>query len=499
MPRRRTPRDLLRSERGTILALWGVSIVAIFGMVALSFDLGRIGITQTDLQGFVDNVALAAAGELDRKADAIERAEAAAASLIADTKTFGSGDAELAGAADFTLFFYETLPDSDADPLTDAVTDPREANFVRAVATTSTVDMTFAAAFAAMTGTDGPQNVVRAEAVAGFTLYTCEVTHVMFCLPDPGFRAEDHVGEMILLRTGGNGAAWGAGNFGFIDPKHILVDEGGPCAGLTGSKLDICLLGAAGQLTRCYPQQGVDTSPGQSVGIMDAVFNLRFDIYHATVNNLSNDPDYAPAPNVIKGLAPKKPGNGGGQGGGQGNGPVCLKNASSESPDTVGLPRDDCFAGGGCDRFGDGDWSVGRVTYVNTNYDGVDPHPGATTRWDYYKAEIAAAGGPGSQSPILTGKSETGRPQCAPAAWPDPERRLIVGAGIDCAANPVQGSATNLPVQQYFELFITEPVGDEGGVSSDKDFWVEIVGPAGDGGGGAPAGASFHDVVQLYR
>lgn len=67
-----------------MLVIWGVSFAVLFGIVALSFDLGRIAVTQTELQAYADNVALAAAGELDGKDDAIDRATAAAANLIAD-------------------------------------------------------------------------------------------------------------------------------------------------------------------------------------------------------------------------------------------------------------------------------------------------------------------------------------------------------------------------------------------------------------------------------
>ena len=44
---------------------FGVSMAVLFGIVALSFDIGRLGSTQSERQSFADNVALAAAGELD--------------------------------------------------------------------------------------------------------------------------------------------------------------------------------------------------------------------------------------------------------------------------------------------------------------------------------------------------------------------------------------------------------------------------------------------------
>ena len=236
-----------------------------------------------------------------------------------------------------------------------------------------------------------------------------------------------------------------------------------------------------------FDQRGVDIEPGQKVGIEDAIFNVRFDIYKAIMNGEKNDPDYAPAPNVIKGIVPK--------GGG-----ACIGNNEVTSPNTKGMPRDDCLAAGTCGRFGNGNWSAGRTEYVNYNYAGTDPHLSASTRYDYYLAEIAAAGGGGSSAAILSGLAETGRPQCSSNQSPDPERRVIIAAGIDCGANSIGGAAKNVPVKQFVKMFLTEPVGDDGTSPPTVDIWAEIIGRADNGGAGAGGtGGVFHDVVQLYR
>jgi hypothetical protein len=54
------------NEDGTFLVIWGIGLAVFLGLIALSFDLGRVGITQTDLQSYADSAALAAAGELDQ-------------------------------------------------------------------------------------------------------------------------------------------------------------------------------------------------------------------------------------------------------------------------------------------------------------------------------------------------------------------------------------------------------------------------------------------------
>lgn len=244
-----------------------------------------------------------------------------------------------------------------------------------------------------------------------------------------------------------------------------------------------CLLGAVDHITQCFNQRGVDLEPGQKVGIEDAIFNVRFDIYRSIMNGRRNNPAYAPAPNVIKGIVPR--------GGGD-----CIGTNAELSPDTVGLPRDTCFETGTCSRYGNGNWSAGRATYVDTNYGGTDPHWGATTRYQYYLAEIAAS----SPSGILTGLSETGLPTCSRSAPAPADRRVIIVAGIDCIENDIRGAARNVPVKEFFKIFLTEPVGQDGSSPPRLDIWGEIIGSASEVGTGAGGtGGLVRDVVQLYR
>jgi Flp pilus assembly protein TadG len=86
-------------QSGAILVFWGVSLAVLLGMVAISFDVGRMAATQSELQSYADHVALAAAGELDGRSTAITRATAAAANLVTDRQTYGSGAQTLAGAS----------------------------------------------------------------------------------------------------------------------------------------------------------------------------------------------------------------------------------------------------------------------------------------------------------------------------------------------------------------------------------------------------------------
>ena len=481
-----SPTRFARKEDGAVLVFWALALAVFLGFIALSFDFGRIAATKSELQSFADHVALAAAGELDGKSDAITRATSAAANLIADRQIFGTGDHTL-NSVDYTLTFLSALPASDSTTPTAVTTTATKAIYVQATIAPHSVDTPFADALFGLRGGVAPDASVAATAIAGFTQYACDITPLMFCLPSPGYKADANIGVQILLRSGGNGAAWGPGDFGFLDPDKEEVDPSGPCADLSGGNLDRCLIGAERSVTRCFAQRGVDTEPGQKTGIEDAVFNVRFDIYKATMNGKRTDANYRPAPNVIKGIVPK--------GGGS-----CIGNSEKVSPDTVGLPRDNCFTTGSCSRVGDGNWSSGRTTYETKNYGTTPPSvPAGATRYAYYLAEIARAGGGGSTAPILTGRSETGRATCAPAASPDPERRVVIAAGIDCTAHPIKGRTDNVPVDEFFRLFLTEPVGQDGSSPPKVDLWAEIVGSAGGNGGAGGTGGIVHDVVQLYR
>ncbi len=504
-----------RDTRGAMLVFWGVALAVMLGLVAMTFDIGRISLTQTELQSYTDAVALAAAGELDGSADAITRATAAAANLISDRQSFGTGDKTLSGAGDYTLTFYSALPSSDNTAPTATTTDAAEARFVQVTANAVDVQLTFGAAFLAISGNNvsAPDNTARATSTASMSRYACDVTPLMFCKP-AGWTADANIGQMINLRSGGNGAAWGPGDFGFLDPSRFLVDTSGPCAGLNGVNLDACLLGAVGSITQCYAYDGVDLEPGQKNGIENAIFNVRFDVYNTIMNGEKNNADYAPAPNVIKGIIPATGGNGGGGngngGGGNGNGGggnQCIGNNEALSPDTVGMPRDDCFNTSTCGgRFGDGDWSTGYANYIATNYGGVDPFgidPATNTRYELYQAEINnPQGGPvpgsGLDGILPNGLAETGRPQCSSATPAGPERRVIVAAAIDCAANAINGAATGVPVAEFVEVFLTEPVGDDGNSPPTIDIWGEVIGKVAEGTGAGSTGI-FRDVVQLYR
>ena len=115
----RHAKKFIRDEEGTILVIVAMSLGMILGMIALSFDLGRIAATQSEIQSYADHVALAAAGELDGEADAITRANLAAASFFTDRQSFGAGSQVLT-SANYSLTYLASLPALDTTAITNA-------------------------------------------------------------------------------------------------------------------------------------------------------------------------------------------------------------------------------------------------------------------------------------------------------------------------------------------------------------------------------------------
>ncbi len=475
---------LARDETGSVLTFWAVGMAVVFGILALSFDFGRLASTQSELQGFADQVALASAGELDGKDDAITRATAAAAQFITDRQTFGSGDKLLSGATDYTLTFYASRP-NDAGTVP-ATTDPRRASFVRVVVPNQTVAPVFGAVFAALSGQSAGRTQTGANAVAGFTQYACNIVPLMFCAPSAEFDLDDNIGAMVKLRAGGGASAWGPGAFGWMDVGGQLgVDVDGVCKGLTGNNLDMCMIAAIGNRSSCVSQSNISVASGQRGGNFEAAINTLFDVYAASATQLKNNPLYAPSANVRSSFVARSG--------------KCIGNQPSPSTNTMGLPPDDCQVAGTCGRYGNGVWANGRAQYVNKNYGGVDPYPLAVTRYDYYKAELNAmaslpTGGGNPLTNLLNNALRLGLPQCSNNKTFDPERRTMVAAVVDCTSAEVKAGSASVKVMAYAEVFLTAPVGLDG----TSDVWVEIVANVGGGSGGSSSNSVVRDVVELY-
>ncbi|MGH1366989.1 MAG: TadE/TadG family type IV pilus assembly protein [Maritimibacter sp.] len=477
------PRTFMDDEDGGVLVFGAILLVAFFGLVSLIFDMGRMANTQTELQSYADSVALAAAAELDGKADSITRAQAAAASLISDTQTYADGAKTLDPAEVLTLTFYTPDDDGDFSRLSSLeTTNGRLARFVTADIADHTVAPGLGAAFIAMRGGEDLRSTVAANATAGFALQACNVAPVAACLPTVDFEAEASIGDTLRLQTALNVGQLLPGQIAAVDTVTNLLDGLEICAGLFGSSLEACLLAARQPETACMGPGGLQISADVNGNDLLDALNTRFDLFKGIASPFANDSDFSGAPNVLTGLT-----NALG---------ICLPidlGGLLGSGEDIGLPADDCFEAGTCGVQGDGSWSLGRQAYIDAHYDGTDPYPNAQTRFEFYQAEINASV---NFEPVLDLGGLLGggaAPQaCAPQQNLDPNRRLMVVAGIDCNSASVDVNASTAPVQQFFEVFALGP-GENGALE------VEITACLGGDCGGGNLGTDVRDIVRLVE
>jgi len=479
-------------EQGTVLVFWGVVLVAFCGLLALTLDFGRMATTQTELQAFADNVALAAAGELDGRADAIERAEAAAAALAEGHVSFGDRAGTLRGPQEYELSFHSSLPSKyDSKLALSIAAAPQQARFVRVTIPDHLIRLGFGAARAALAGGGASSVPVAAEAVAGFELVACNVTPIAMCMPSVDFRAEAHVGSTLELELAASAGGLLAGGAGVVGTVVEGLGDTSVCAGLVGRALSLCLIAAKDPGSACFGAGGLDLSLDVSVTDIEAGLDVRFNQFGGATAGMAGQADFGAAANVLGGVL--------------NNSGVCVPSASPPPH----LPVDDCFEGvGACVGLGDGDWSEGRQEYVDLYYDGVDPFPEEDTRYGFYLAEVQAQnelledvvalvgsplagllGGVGGLLGLdwVTGPLASGL--CSPASYDeDPARRILTIAGVDCAA----GVAEDLHVQQYFDVFVL-------GETEDGKLNVEIVACLGADCGPSPSEGEVRDYVRLYR
>lgn len=485
-----------RDEGGAVLVVFALMLAIFSGIIALSYDFGRVAATQSEMQSFADNVALAAAGELDGGADALTRAQAAAEQLISDSQTYGTGSTSL-GADDFVLTFYAIRPDASGE--IDPTTTPEAAKYVSVQIADRGVTPVFGAVYAALSGNGAGRDTTRAHAVAGFTRYACNVTPLMICAPTADFEIGASVGQSLDLHMAADVGQLAPGALAPLDPVAELIGLDSLCAGLTGIGLDICMIAAEGDKPVCLADDGVTVRDSLLSVSLDASLNIPFDIFDGAAAGLADDALYPAASNVLSAFEPLL---------GQ-----CLTSSNVALSGAAGLPLDDCQTSGTCGVLGDGDWSAGRAAYVDVNYGGDDPYPDVTTRFGFYQAELATelAGGSTSGS---SGGSSGGLggllggvggvvddvldlvvgPQCTSQVSQDPARRVMTAAVVDCSANGVSAGSSNVPVLGFAELFLMAPVGLDGtdGVS------VEIVGQVGPDPAETLTDAVLRDVVRLY-
>lgn len=456
------------------MAIWAVlTAPVLIAGAAISVDISRMYNLEHELQIAADALAKTGAAELDQRSDSIARSRRAIANLVTNAQKFGIGGGGEVNAQ--SIRFLSDLPENDYEiPGPEyETTDPYKARFVEVEVIPETVKVIFSRQLAGQISSA----TLEAEAIAGSTNAVCGAAPLFVC--NPYENSSTSIFEAMETRefqrrliefktTNSNSSTYGPGNFGFLDPygkgDNSKLDEA-----IAISKAPICLSKAS----------GVNLQTG-NIASLRVAMNTRFDMYEGKFKKYNSDPLYAPAANVTKGYS--------------GNG--CNTSADDEA---MGLPRDSCFATDNCTemggRMGDGDWDF--VSYMEVNHNAVRsvtidgtkynlnyvarkaaPN-NLPSRYQVYRWEIDTGSIPGAISYGTSSTPEEGTPTChaSGANTSEVDRRVLYAAVLNCeavdASHGLNGSKTNLPIETFVKVFVTEPIGK----GQDNTIWGEIVGP----------------------
>lgn len=480
----RSFRRLGRDERGAVLIYVSLMLPVLVGLGVLAVDAARLGNLATSLQKGADALALAGAAELDRKPDAITRANAAIANMVDNQHKFAIASPATVNPA--SIRYLKSLPANDVSNIDSShvTTDPALARFVEVTVTTQTLNTVLPASF--IGGSDTA--TATARAVAGFDAAVCQFTPMFICNPyegtgisiwqaiaDPANRR-----RQIKMQLGPGGTSqYFPGNYGWLDS---------PMLGNGANALQEAL--ASVKPRTCFVQNGVSQKTG-NITPADSAINTRFDMYDQGFQKENGNPDYPPAMNVRKGYAV---------------GANACKRAPPKDATNVLYPnenmlgRDSAFpqAGG---RLGNGQWDF--ETYwtktFGTGFPSGWSNANLPSRYEVYRYEIDN-GQVGTAAVSGAAAGETGSPACysGGALSDDPDRRIIYGAIIDCAKLSVHGNSGGpLPVTAFGKFFLTEPVCPDNNwnCGGRGTIWAELIGVVEPGNSNSIA----HDLVQLYR
>jgi len=514
---RENPRRLWACERGGVLVYLAFMLPMLLGAMALSVDLGRAFILNTELKDFSDAASLAGAAELDGRDGARAASESAARSGLAGTllnvQAFATDGGGPGIVVDQVVLLRNLPADGTNFTAGDTATSDADARFIFV----SVVNRNVRSGLSRAVGAIADYNT-SARSIAGFQAVHCRIPAMMMCNPleddqtpfptadldgcefaDLGegaaLKKECLYGRQMLMKTGGGGAAYVPGNFGLLDCPD--GKQGTNCVApfVASAEPGYCVAAKANLRT------------GQAMGPIRTAINTRFDMYENPFFGKEKDnPNYRPALDVVKGHIgsgcntepPKKPAN---------------------PPIAMAYPKDPCFVTDSCvgGRFGSGGW------YQEIDHDGdagtpdTEPYWAAShppqggvsvpqppdyadmTRYEVYRYEIENLMVPNNDP------GENAHPSCYTggtlsdptlnADLDDPlsiDRRVFTLAAINCVAEgPLNGNESNVPVVGFVDVFLTNPA--EGKGSDKADIYAEIIGVS------PPGINGLKDIVQLYR
>lgn len=528
---------LLTDCSGAVAPTVALSLIALIAAGGIAFDYARLATMDTELQSAADQAALAAAGQLDGLNGACARAAAAAAGLLANETLLANEAAstravvvqnEPACDAIGSIQFYQSY-DNATDTFGPAATNDSNANIVL-------VRVDPREAFYALTPVVGAfsSGDIDAEAVAALGSAICKVPPVMMCNPaEPdgnsdlaydfnpsegdGLRlvidSPDAPGNFGFLRIDEAGAREVAMQLGYDNPPHGCISAEG---GIETQPGDMQAVRAAFNTRFDISENGGMTCPGN--GVCSPSINSRKDLVRRNRCGLSTNtnsdhwhealiPYRAPNTNPLH----------------ETDNPM---NATNAYPEVMGYPRDLCHAvsvQGACSStnggiVGDGAWDIDayfRVNYgwnrtawmANTLLASDATEVGGVSRYDVYSWELtnAASIPPGTVTqPVSGGFSAHASPVCRTpgldpnATPPNPDRRRVAVAVVNCEAQNVAGHRTAVQVLKWLDVFLVEPALARPNRTTNGDIYVEVIGVTSTGGNATNL-PTRRDVPYLIR
>ncbi|MGC5843921.1 Tad domain-containing protein [Mesorhizobium abyssinicae] len=488
------------------MILVAIMIPVLVGFAILAIDFSRASALHNDLQKGVDALALATASELDGKPDSIIRADRAKTTLLTNKTKFSTAGDHTLVLSDVTVTYLTGIPASDDTRLSAAGVDANGVNWASTDPTAVSFSLVTVNASGLADGAGAFETIfpvsliggsntmdIQPQAAAGFVQSICETVPLFMCNPfettDPltsktiqqAFASGDTYGrEFRVLKAGNNP---GPGNFGLLDNS------------LTSLR-DAIAMGTAGT---CYNRNSLTTKTGVTLGAVNTGLNTRFDLYSGSLNKYDRDWAYRPSSNVRKG---QKTG--------------CSKYDPVTDNTALPLPPGTNYVDtkGMSDKitaqsFWNSYWTINHGTaYPNvpsaTNPTGSKTVP--ASRYDVYKYEISQ-GLVGDKSKAPT--KETGTPACykGTAPTPDPDRRLLNMAIVDCLANTdkINGHVQIKP-SGYASVFVNTPVQKQDNTkdpedpsAGEKPISLEIVDVDGGFANNTLVDKAFRNEAQLYR
>ena len=399
----------IRDARGAVAVYVAIVAPVLFGVGALTLDVGRLITLHTELQAAADGAAIAGARELTRFPGARANAREAAAQAVANIQTFatdGGGKVVVVNTQDCGVLgvnpplgaacirFLATLPADDDAPIDGTLYDENDPENSGNVATgdgdTRFIDVHIGARditnilvrlLMLMGQTPLLTSTTSATAVAGQDQIICEIPAMWMCNPseDPlnaemnlAMNLDDLEGRQMRMFLQAGGGDYTPGNWGLLCPNGTDAD-GNNCGGKETAE------GLASTKGNCVGLASMTVKPGVTLSAIRAGINVRLDYY---TNQAKSDgeawrtkPKYMPAANVTQGGKPK--------GNPAGNKTACeYKDITPLGQEAMELPRDTCFPPDTCgtvdgnidgnDRIGNGDWDYKKYFRINHP---CDPDP----------------------------------------------------------------------------------------------------------------------------